>query len=171
MSADPYSLAQLGLSVYSIFSGAGAEASANQSQIGSNNIQIEHINNALGFTKDTAQAQREMAEDEFKFGFEEYGKQSGTQWEGIGRTMEQTLDLSKFANMGSLQSDMDYLSDKMDDAFTSNYKRLERQRELGLAEADEFEISTVSSLENQKKLLKKQNQYLSKRDKWWEVMF
>lgn len=168
---DPYSMAQLGLSIYSTLSGGGAEASANRAQIASNNIQIEFLNDALGFTKDTAQAQREVSEDDFKFSFEQAGVESGTQWEGIGRTMEQTLDLSKFANVGAIESEMDFLTEKMDRAFESQYLQLERTREQGLAEADEYEISTVSSLENQKKLLKRQNQHLSKRDSFWEVLF
>jgi len=168
---DPYSMTQIGLTAYSLLSGADAEANANRAQIASNNIQIEFLNDALGFTKDTAQAQREVAEDEFRFSFEQAGIESGTQWEGIGRTMEQTLDLNKFANVGAIGSEMDFLSDKMDRAFQSKYVQLERTRDAGFAAADEYEISTLASIENQKKLLKRQNQNLSKRDSFWEVLF
>ena len=66
---------------------------------------------------------------------------------------------------------MNFLTKKMDRAFESQFTQLERTREQGLAEADEYEISTVSSLENQKKLLKRQNQHLAKRDSFWEVLF
>ena len=161
---DPFSAAQLGLSVFSIVSGAGAESRANQAKKASNNIQIGHLQDTLGFTKDTAQAQKEMAEDEFEFSFEQAGIESGTAWDNIGRTMEKTLDTSKFVNVGAFGSEMDFIEGKINKQMKSRMDSFEKIRDRGYAAAEEYEISNVSQIENQIKLLKRENQELSKRD-------
>lgn len=40
---DPYSMTQIGLTAYSLLSGADAEANANRAQIASNNLSLIHI--------------------------------------------------------------------------------------------------------------------------------
>ena len=99
-----------------------------------------------------------------KFSFEQTGIESGTAWDNIGRTMEKTLDKSKFANVGAFGSEMDFIEGKMNTQMKSRMDSFEKIRDRGYAAAEEYEISNVSQISNQIALLKRENQELSKRD-------
>jgi hypothetical protein len=81
------------------------------------------------------------------------------------------MDSNKFANYGQLDSRLDLITKQQQDKFQSQVEQLRRRSNLEIAQAESFQIAEEARLENQRKLLKKQNQYARRRDTMFEALF
>lgn len=170
MSANPnfFPAANLALSGYSLFSGANDEARMNRNQIQSNNLQLGYLDESKKRGQEAYQGMLDVAQENFSNQFNQMGQESGMLWDSIDRTMSETLDTSKFNNYAQFDSNLDTLSRQNRLKFKSGVENMQIQREKAKGQAEEFLIGTNSTIDNQKKLLKLQNQQLKKNDSLWE---
>ena len=160
--------ANLAISGFSILKGAGDTANMAKNEIQMNNLQLGMLGDSLELAEDSYQSQLDLADESFKNTFQDLGVQSGMLWENIGQTMDKTLDVSKFQNYGQFDSNLDIMSRQNRQKFQSEIDNLGIAREKAKGQAEEFIIGARNNIENQKKLLKKKNQQLRKKDSIWE---
>ena len=104
-------------------------------------------------------------------GMDVLGMGAGIQWDKVNMSMDAMMDSNKFANYGQLDSRLDLITKQQQDKFQSQVEQLRRRSNLEIAQAESFQIAEEARLENQRKLLKKQNQYARRRDTMFEALF
>lgn len=167
----PYEIAMLGTQAVSLLSGANNMAAQNRMTIGMNNITLSYLQDQLEQLPEITQLSKEASTDKMQDSMDTLGMGAGMQWDRINMSMDAMMDSNKFANYGQLGSRLDLITKQQQDKFQSQVEQLRRKSDLEIAQAESFQIAEESRLENQRKLLKKQNQYARKRDTMFEALF
>jgi len=167
---DPVT-AQVGLQAFSLLSGAGAEARQNRAQIRFNNIALGGLQEQLRLLPELTQAQEEMAQDRMNTAMDTMGMGYGIQWEQMNQSIDSALDTNKFSNYGQIMSTYDRMEGRMQDKLQMQMKNLVDTRDNAIAMAQAQEVQETARIDNQIKLLKKQNQEARKRDSFFETLF
>lgn len=167
----PYEIAMLGTQAVSLLSGANNIAAQNRMTVGMNNISLGYLQDQLEQLPEMTQLSKEASADKMQDSMDTLGMGAGMQWDKINMSMDAMMDSNKFANYGQLGSRLDLITKQQQDKFQSQVEQLRRRSNLEIAQAESFQIAEESRLENQRKLLKKQNQYAKKRDTMFEALF
>ena len=167
----PYEIAMLGTQAVSLLSGANNIAAQNRMTVGMNNISLGYLQDQLQQLPEMTQLAKEASSDKMQDSMDTLGMGAGMQWDKINMSMDAMMDSNKFANYGQLGSRLDLITKQQQDKFQSQVEQLRRRSNLEIAQAESFQIAEESRLENQRKLLKKQNQYARKRDTMFEALF
>lgn len=167
----PYEIAMLGTQAVSLLSGANNIAAQNRMTIDMNNITLGYLQDQLEQLPDIAQQSKEASENKMQENMDLLGMGAGMQWDKIDMSMDAMMDSNKFANYGQLGSRLDLITKQQQDKFQKQTESLRRKTNLEIAQAEAFQAAEESRIENQRKLLKKQNQYARKRDTMFEALF
>ena len=167
----PYEIAMLGTQAVSLLSGANNIAAQNRMTIGMNNISLGYLQDQLEQLPEMTQLAKEASRDKMQDSMDILGMGAGMQWDKVNMSMDAMMDSNKFANYGQLGSRLDLITKQQQDKFQSQVEQLRRRSNLEIAQAESFQIAEEARLENQRKLLKKQNQYARRRDTMFEALF
>jgi hypothetical protein len=167
----PYEIAMLGTQAVSLLSGANNIAAQNRMTVGMNNISLGYLQDQLQQLPEMTQLAKEASRDKMQDSMDILGMDAGIQWDKVNMSMDAMMDSNKFANYGQLGSRLDLITKQQQDKFESQVEQLRKRSNLEIAQAESFQIAEESRLENQRKLLKKQNQYARKRDTMFEALF
>jgi hypothetical protein len=161
---DAFNMASLGLSTFSILSGASKEAEMARNERASNNATIGFLNESRVQAAGAYQGMLDVAGDTYSKSLKDSGLKSGMMWDNIDRTMSEAADVSKFSNYAQFGSSLDIMTRNNQKEFRNKRDSFQIQKDLAEGKAEEFKLTTFSTIDNQKKLLKLKNQQLSKRD-------
>jgi hypothetical protein len=164
-------IAMLGNQAVSLLSGANNIAAQNRLTIGLNNISLGYLQEQLNQLPEMTQLSKEASREKMLDTMDTVGMESGIQWQNISMSMDAARDVNKFSNYGQLTSQLDMITEQQRQKFRENVKTLRTQSNIEIAQAEAYEISEQARIDNQIKLLKKQNQEARKRDTMFEALF
>ena len=130
-------IAMLGTQAVSLLSGANNIAAQNRLTIGTNNIQLQYLQDQMEQLPEMTELAKEASRDKMQDKMDVLGMGAGIQWDKVNMTMDSLMDTNKFSNYGQLNSRLDLITNQQQEKFQAQVEQLGRQRDLEIAQADQ----------------------------------